>query len=775
MGTVVSVTGNRANRGSAAADLETSGQTGGGGPVTESQVTNLTSDLATKAQALVPTAVKTGAYTAAAGDLVPVDTTSAAVTVTLPSAPADKTRVAVKHVIQGGTNAVTIAAGGSDVFNKAGGSTSLTLTLLNQSVSLQYKATGGIWYVVADDEPLSALDARFLRAANSLSELSGTASTARTNLGLGSAATHASTDFDAAGSAAAAQAASSQALVPTAVKTSAYTAQPGDLVPVDTTGGTVPITLPNAPADKTRVGVKHVIQGDANAATVSCAGSDVFNKAGGSTSINLALVNQAISLQYAATPKIWYVVADDTPLSQLDARYLTPSAASGTYAALAPAWVTGRAYVLHELVTSSGVLYECTTGHTSGGSFDASKFTAISSGTGSAALTDKGTWTTGTVYAVGDVVTNSNQRYVCKTANTAGATFAGDTAKWVSLDPGAAVPLAQAGQTPAQEPVLPDATASVGSLAEAARADHVHPIPTSLHWMFGYGSTNVVFDGSSTVSGFTRSGSVYTETGGSGVGPKHYRDLTVNSGVTVVLVNVWHVSRTATINGTLSVAGQDAVGATAGAAGFGATAGAAGGTGAGAAGVSFTTGVNRNRTCQYGGVGGAANSGGTAGGNGGGSGNPWDTSYGYMSQPFVLWTGNSTAIGGGGIIGPGNGGGAGAGDGSNAGGGGGGGGGMLILNARTLTGTGILDASGGNGGNAAGGNAGGGGAGGSGYVVVNTSNMTGWAGTIYAALTLGSGAAPTKGLGGTGSGTGANGGLPGVIGGGDKKFLQVWP
>jgi hypothetical protein len=57
-----------------------------------------------------------------------------------------------------------------------------------------------------------------------------------------------------------------------------------------------------------------------------------------------------------------------------------PEVGSLTYAGIAPAWVTGRAYVLHELVTSSGVLYECTTAHTSGGSFDAAKFTAISGG-----------------------------------------------------------------------------------------------------------------------------------------------------------------------------------------------------------------------------------------------------------------------------------------------------------------------------------------------------------------------------------------------------------
>lgn len=100
---------------------------------------------------LVPTAVKTGAYNAAANDFIPCDTTSAGFTVTLPTAPADGTGIGVKHVVQGGTNVVTISAGGSDVFNKAGGGTSLTLGSQNRSVRLQYKASSAIWYVLTND------------------------------------------------------------------------------------------------------------------------------------------------------------------------------------------------------------------------------------------------------------------------------------------------------------------------------------------------------------------------------------------------------------------------------------------------------------------------------------------------------------------------------------------------------------------------------------------------------------------------------------------------
>lgn len=112
-------------------------------------------------KSLIPTAVKTSAYTAAAGDLVPVNTTSGAVTVTLPSAPADGSIIAIKHIIQVSTNAVTITAAGTDVFNKASGSTSLTLPLVNQGILIQYKSSTGIWYVLSDDLPLSQLDARY--------------------------------------------------------------------------------------------------------------------------------------------------------------------------------------------------------------------------------------------------------------------------------------------------------------------------------------------------------------------------------------------------------------------------------------------------------------------------------------------------------------------------------------------------------------------------------------------------------------------------------------
>jgi hypothetical protein len=109
---------------------------------------------------LAQTAVQPSAYTATANQLVPVDTTTGPVTVTLPGTPAAGTICGVKLVTLGTGNAVTVAAAGSDVFNKAGGSTSVTLSLLGQGVLLQYDS--GVWLVLSDDLPLTQIESLFV-------------------------------------------------------------------------------------------------------------------------------------------------------------------------------------------------------------------------------------------------------------------------------------------------------------------------------------------------------------------------------------------------------------------------------------------------------------------------------------------------------------------------------------------------------------------------------------------------------------------------------------
>lgn len=105
------------------------------------------------AKALAITATKTGAYTAAAHEAVPVDATAGPVTVTLPTTPADRTRIVVQKV-DATTNNVTIARGGTDTFT--GGATTIALSGQWQSVVLQYLAGSATWFRIAGYTPPAA-------------------------------------------------------------------------------------------------------------------------------------------------------------------------------------------------------------------------------------------------------------------------------------------------------------------------------------------------------------------------------------------------------------------------------------------------------------------------------------------------------------------------------------------------------------------------------------------------------------------------------------------
>jgi hypothetical protein len=109
-------------------------------------------------------------------------------------------------------------------------------------------------------------------------------------------------------------------LKPTDLKNSGYSANPGDYIPVDTTSGIITITLPNAPADNTVIGIKRVV-GATNNVTYNCSGADVLNVSGGSTSGSISVLNQQAILRYESTSKIWYVETS-LSLGGLDARFL---------------------------------------------------------------------------------------------------------------------------------------------------------------------------------------------------------------------------------------------------------------------------------------------------------------------------------------------------------------------------------------------------------------------------------------------------------------------
>jgi hypothetical protein len=110
------------------------------------------------ANRVAPTAAKTANYTAVANEFVRADLTSGSFTLTFPTAPADGTLIGAKITTASGTNVLNLALGGSDVFNKAGGSTTGSLSLLNQAGNWQYKASDATWTTISTDITKSSMD-----------------------------------------------------------------------------------------------------------------------------------------------------------------------------------------------------------------------------------------------------------------------------------------------------------------------------------------------------------------------------------------------------------------------------------------------------------------------------------------------------------------------------------------------------------------------------------------------------------------------------------------
>ena len=103
---------------------------------------------------LTPTAVKTANYTAAVGELVLADVaTTSSFTVTLPTAPADKSMIQINLVANLSGRQLSVACGGSDKFNTVTGPTSLYMQNSVEVVMLQYNASTSVWLVTAMASP----------------------------------------------------------------------------------------------------------------------------------------------------------------------------------------------------------------------------------------------------------------------------------------------------------------------------------------------------------------------------------------------------------------------------------------------------------------------------------------------------------------------------------------------------------------------------------------------------------------------------------------------
>jgi lysophospholipase L1-like esterase len=113
---------------------------------------------------LIPTFPnKTTSYTAAAGEEVLTDATSALVAISLPASQTDKTTIGVKMVL-GSTNTTTITLLGGATINRTGGVTSTSLSLLGEYKIFQYNAANNIWIIIAEGVSISQLDSRYVNS-----------------------------------------------------------------------------------------------------------------------------------------------------------------------------------------------------------------------------------------------------------------------------------------------------------------------------------------------------------------------------------------------------------------------------------------------------------------------------------------------------------------------------------------------------------------------------------------------------------------------------------
>jgi hypothetical protein len=176
----------------------------------------------------------------------------------------------------------------------------------------------------------------------------------------------------------------------TGTKTAPYTATLGELVPVDTTGGAVTVTLP--PATAAGMVAVRLIAGTA-AVTIAAAGTDTIDGAA-TTSVSLAGGTRTLVTTGAGG---WYTLAAGNPVSALDTRYAALAGAAFTGAVAAP------------VIGSSG-----TTGAPSAG-----RFVGVTTGSAPA----------GGTYAVGDwCITATGQMWICVAAGTPGS--------WISVRDG---------------------------------------------------------------------------------------------------------------------------------------------------------------------------------------------------------------------------------------------------------------------------------------------------------------------------------------------------
>lgn len=116
-----------------------------GGTSSKTLTVDETVSMSAKTDKLTPTATKTSNYTASANEFVPCNVSGGSFAVTLPSAPADGTRVRVQLLTVGTNKQLEVKTGGTDKFFATAGPTSLYMYIYGETQEFQYQSASGFW------------------------------------------------------------------------------------------------------------------------------------------------------------------------------------------------------------------------------------------------------------------------------------------------------------------------------------------------------------------------------------------------------------------------------------------------------------------------------------------------------------------------------------------------------------------------------------------------------------------------------------------------------
>lgn len=128
------------------------GYTGFTGPIGQTGYTGFTGYTGPGASVTI-TSLKTSNYTAAVDDYIPCDISGGSFAITLPTAPANNSKITILIVKTSSAYTLSVSAGGTDKFNRTDGPATIYMGVSVESLVCTYQSSTGIWFLESAAAP----------------------------------------------------------------------------------------------------------------------------------------------------------------------------------------------------------------------------------------------------------------------------------------------------------------------------------------------------------------------------------------------------------------------------------------------------------------------------------------------------------------------------------------------------------------------------------------------------------------------------------------------